>query len=83
MLREYAFLIYMNCVIASSWNLVLDFTVYVLYIIFLVYFRYKPIFLLLIFMCRECPISFYGPNCSKPCRLPNYGLGCQRMCSCK
>lgn len=33
-------------------------------------------------MCIECPIGFYGPNCSKPCRNPNYGSGCQRMCRC-
>lgn len=34
------------------------------------------------FIAQECPIGFYGPNCSKPCRFPNYGLGCQRMCRC-
>lgn len=38
------------------------------------------IFLISIFI--ECPIGFYGPTCSKPCRFPNYGLGCQRMCRC-
>eukprot|EP00105_Crassostrea_gigas_P039611 XP_019923759.1 PREDICTED: uncharacterized protein LOC109619023 [Crassostrea gigas] len=32
--------------------------------------------------CKACGIGFYGFNCSKPCRYPNYGLQCQHNCGC-
>nr|XP_019923759.2 uncharacterized protein LOC109619023 [Crassostrea gigas] len=32
--------------------------------------------------CKACGSGFYGFNCSKPCRHPNYGLQCQHNCGC-
>ncbi|XP_022295661.2 uncharacterized protein LOC111105593 isoform X2 [Crassostrea virginica] len=29
-----------------------------------------------------CPVGLFGPNCSLPCRYPNYGLECQMECNC-
>ena len=30
----------------------------------------------------ECSAGYFGPNCSLPCRFPNYGVGCQLECGC-
>lgn len=30
-----------------------------------------------------CGVGFYGFNCSKPCRYPNYGVQCQHKCDCR
>ncbi|XP_078328073.1 uncharacterized protein LOC111103303 isoform X1 [Crassostrea virginica] len=30
-----------------------------------------------------CPQGFIGPNCTFPCRFPNYGNGCQLECNCR
>lgn len=30
-----------------------------------------------------CQSGYFGPNCSLPCRYPNYGLQCQLECKCK
>ncbi|XP_056014205.1 uncharacterized protein LOC130052649 [Ostrea edulis] len=32
--------------------------------------------------CQSCPIGYYGPNCSLPCRYPSYGERCQKKCNC-
>lgn len=32
--------------------------------------------------CRACLSGYYGPNCTFPCRFPNYGLECQSECDC-
>ena len=32
---------------------------------------------------EDCSIGYYGPNCSRPCRYPNYGEKCQKSCNCK
>lgn len=29
----------------------------------------------------DCPIGYFGNNCSSPCRYPNYGKECQHNCS--
>ncbi|XP_052711337.1 cell death abnormality protein 1-like [Crassostrea angulata] len=31
--------------------------------------------------CIDCPVGYYGINCSRPCRYPNYGINCQYDCS--
>nr|XP_011435871.2 uncharacterized protein LOC105334205 [Crassostrea gigas] len=31
--------------------------------------------------CIDCPDGFYGINCSRQCRYPNYGKDCQQDCS--
>lgn len=31
--------------------------------------------------CIDCPLGFYGINCSSPCRYPNFGNRCQQDCS--
>nr|XP_022294783.1 uncharacterized protein LOC111104905 [Crassostrea virginica] len=33
--------------------------------------------------CVACQSGYFGPNCSLPCRYPNYGLQCQLECKCK
>ena len=30
----------------------------------------------------ECIPGYFGPNCTLPCRFPNYGLLCQSACAC-
>ena len=30
----------------------------------------------------ECIPGYFGPNCTLPCRFPNYGLLCQKACTC-
>uniref|UniRef100_A0A8W8MNB3 TNFR-Cys domain-containing protein n=1 Tax=Magallana gigas TaxID=29159 RepID=A0A8W8MNB3_MAGGI len=30
---------------------------------------------------KECNIGYIGSNCSRPCRYPSYGKGCQHECS--
>ena len=37
-------------------------------------------FTILLFLA--CKIGFSGPNCSQPCRHPNYGYLCQKQCNC-
>lgn len=32
-------------------------------------------------ICIDCPLGFYGINCSSPCRYPNFGKLCQQDCS--
>nr|XP_022291039.1 platelet endothelial aggregation receptor 1-like [Crassostrea virginica] len=32
--------------------------------------------------CSECIPGYFGPNCTLPCRFPNYGLLCQSACAC-
>ncbi|XP_056014250.1 multiple epidermal growth factor-like domains protein 6 [Ostrea edulis] len=32
--------------------------------------------------CQSCPIGYYSPNCSLPCRYPSYGERCQKLCNC-
>lgn len=43
---------------------------------FLYNFTIKYVFIV------ACGIGFYGFNCSKPCRYPNYGVQCQHNCGC-
>ncbi|XP_061196767.1 cell death abnormality protein 1-like [Saccostrea echinata] len=31
---------------------------------------------------RRVQNGFFGPNCSSPCRYPNYGKNCQEKCKC-
>nr|XP_022296706.1 cell death abnormality protein 1-like isoform X1 [Crassostrea virginica] len=33
--------------------------------------------------CVACQTGYFGPNCSLPCRYPNYGLQCQFECKCE
>nr|XP_034333265.1 uncharacterized protein LOC105328248 [Crassostrea gigas] len=32
--------------------------------------------------CGACLSGYYGPNCTLPCRFPNYGPECQSECDC-
>nr|XP_022295496.1 uncharacterized protein LOC111105473 [Crassostrea virginica] len=32
---------------------------------------------------NACPVGYFSPNCSLPCRYPNYGAGCQLKCVCE
>ncbi|XP_078339123.1 uncharacterized protein LOC144627100 [Crassostrea virginica] len=41
---------------------------------------YAMVFLLS--LVQACKIGFSGPNCSQPCRHPNYGYLCQKQCNC-
>ncbi|XP_061195998.1 cell death abnormality protein 1-like [Saccostrea echinata] len=33
--------------------------------------------------CAECNTGYFGQNCRRPCRYPNYGKGCQMRCNCE
>lgn len=33
-------------------------------------------------MCRDCPIGYFGDNCSDICTPPSFGLFCAQKCSC-
>ena len=35
-----------------------------------------------LFYILECSVGFYGFNCSRKCRYPNYGEICQLSCAC-
>ena len=38
----------------------------------------QPRYILLV----ACSAGYFGPNCSLPCRYPNYGVECQFECVC-
>ncbi|XP_061196067.1 uncharacterized protein LOC133204359 [Saccostrea echinata] len=31
---------------------------------------------------KDCPDGYFGVNCERECRHPNYGAGCQEFCGC-
>ena len=40
-------------------------------------------FIWILLVISACSVGYFGPNCSLPCRYPNYGLGCQLKCNCE
>lgn len=31
---------------------------------------------------KGCEDGYFGPNCTSPCRYPNFGQRCQEECNC-
>lgn len=55
------------------------------YVSFLQHKIYYVVFFLLLILLHlllACLSGYYGPNCTLPCRFPNYGTECQLKCDC-
>lgn len=37
--------------------------------------------LLIFYDLADCPVGYYGRQCSRSCRYPSYGINCQQDCS--